>query len=312
MAEDIVKALASNDEFAKKVANMLYEKIRNDIILNKFDDIYKILSELTNAVQRNTDHIVLLWEKMDQNDRTISSILQILKDNTESIREMQNEIKNLNVITQKHTEIIENLQKNIEAHTKAIEAMQRTIEKQGEVIEAHTKAIEAMQRTIEKQGEVIEAHTKAMDTHSKAIEGLQNAVLKLSTEIGAFTNRAGKGLERSIMNVYKEALKLHGVDPSNVKHGKIKDTMGVVDKDKEFEVDFYETDDYVYVFEVKNYADEGVLEQMRNRVKLFSAIYKKPVKFFIVSNYIEKDVKEEAEKEGAVVITSQVIEEEED
>ncbi|MBW9141649.1 MAG: hypothetical protein K1T65_08225, partial [Candidatus Aramenus sp.] len=67
-----------------------------------------------------------------------------------------------------------------------------------------------------------------------------------------------------------------------------------------------------YVFEVKNYADEGVLEQMRNRVKLFSAIYKKPVKFFIVSNYIEKDVKEEAEKEGAVVITSQVIEEEED
>ncbi|EWG06517.1 MAG: hypothetical protein ASUL_09079 [Candidatus Aramenus sulfurataquae] len=291
MAEDIVKALASNDEFARKVANMLYEKIRNDIILNKFDDIYKILSELTNAVQRNTDHIVLLWEKMDQNDRTISSILQILKDNTESIREMQNEIKNLNVITQKHTEIIENLQKNIEAHT---------------------KAIEAMQRTIEKQGEVIEAHTKAMDTHSKAIEGLQNAVLKLSTEIGAFTNRAGKGLERSIMNVYKEALKLHGVDPSNVKHGKIKDTMGVVDKDKEFEVDFYETDDYVYVFEVKNYADEGVLEQMRNRVKLFSAIYKKPVKFFIVSNYIEKDVKEEAEKEGAVVITSQVIEEEED
>ncbi|MBW9141529.1 MAG: hypothetical protein K1T65_07595, partial [Candidatus Aramenus sp.] len=178
MAEDIVKALASNDEFAKKVANMLYEKIRNDIVLNKFDDIYKILSELTNAVQRNTDHIVLLWEKMDQNDRTISSILQILKDNTESIREMQNEIKNLNVITQKHTEIIENLQKNIEAHT---------------------KAIEAMQRTIEKQGEVIEAHTKALDTHSKAIEGLQNAVLRLSTEIGAFTNRAGKGLERSIM-----------------------------------------------------------------------------------------------------------------
>ncbi len=117
---------------------------------------------------------------------------------------------------------------------------------------------------------------------------------------------AGKGLERSIMNVYEEALKLHGVDPSNVKHGKIKDTIGVVDK--EFEVDFYETNDYIYVFEVKNYADEGVLEQMRNRV-IFSAIYKKPVKFFIVSNYIEKDVKEEAEKEGAVVITSQIIEE---
>ncbi len=66
---------------------------------------------------------------------------------------------------------------------------------------------------------------------------------------------AGKGLERSIMNVFEEALKLHGVDPSNVKHGKINDAIGVVDK--EFEMDFYETNDYIYVFEVKNYAEKG-------------------------------------------------------
>ncbi|AWR95488.1 hypothetical protein [Acidianus brierleyi] len=394
MSEDLIKALINNDEFNKKIASIVYEKIRNDVILNKFDDIYKILNELTKSVQKNTDHIILIWEKMDQTDKTINNIIQSIKDNTNAIKEMQNEVRTLNITTQKHTEAIESLQKNIDSHTKAIETMQKTLEKHSEIIETHTKAIETMQKTLEKHSEIIETHTKAIETmqktlekhseiiethtkaietmqktlekhseiiethtkaietmqktlekhseiiethtkaietmqktlekhseiiethtkaieeQSKAIEKLQNAIFRLSTEIGAFTNRAGKGLEKSIMNIYREALKLHGIDPSNVKHGKIKDTLGIIDKDKEFEVDFYETDDYVYVFEVKNYADEGVLEQMRNRIKLFSALYKKPIKFYIISNFIEKSVKEEAEKEAAIIITSHVVEDE--
>jgi chromosome segregation ATPase len=185
---------------------------------------------------------------------------------------MQNEAKNLNITTQKHTEIIENLQKeidthtktienlqkNIEAHTKAIKSMQKTIEKHGEILEAHTKAIESMQKAIESLQRSIEKHGEILEANAKAIEAMRKDIYRLDTEIGSFTNRASKGLERSIMKIYKGALKLHGVDPSNVKHGKIKDTLGIVDKDKEYEVDFYETDDYVYVFEVKNYADEGV------------------------------------------------------
>jgi hypothetical protein len=53
MADDIVKALANNNEFVKKVY-IMYEKIRNDLVVNKFDSIYKVLNELTNAIQRNT------------------------------------------------------------------------------------------------------------------------------------------------------------------------------------------------------------------------------------------------------------------
>ncbi|MDT7876879.1 MAG: DUF3782 domain-containing protein, partial [Sulfolobaceae archaeon] len=213
---------------------------------------------------------------------------------------------------------VEKLEATVENHSKAIEGLQRAVEKLEVTVENHSKAIEGLQRAVEKLEVTVEQHSKAIeklekavDQHSKVIEGLQKEMTKLSTEIGGFTSRAGKAIERTILNIYKEALLLHGVDPTNVKHGKIKDTLGVVDKDKEFEVDFYETDDYVYVFEVKNYADEAVLEQMRNRVKLFSALYKKPVKFFIVANYVEKSVKEEAEKEGATVIASYVIEEEE-
>jgi len=388
MSEDIVRALVGNEEFYKKLIEMIYERLKNEVVLNRLDEINKVLNELSNAVQKNTDHIVLLWEKLDQHEGALRQLMEALRDQGIAIKEMQNvlqihsqkieelqkavekqgqileqhskvieglqraveqhskaieglqkAVERLENITEQHSKAIEGLEKAVENHSKAIEGLQRAVEKLEATVEQHSKAIEGLQKAVEKLEATVENHSKAIeglqraveklevtveqhskaieklekavDQHSKVIEGLQREMTKLSTEIGGFTSRAGKAIERTILNIYKEALLLHGVDPTNVKHGKIKDTLGVVDKDKEFEVDFYETDDYVYVFEVKNYADEAVLEQMRNRVKLFSALYKKPVKFFIIANYVEKSVKEEAEKEGATVIASYVIEEEE-
>ena len=367
MSEDIVRALVGNEEFYKKLIEMIYERLKNEVVLNRLDEINKVLNELSNAVQKNTDHIVLLWEKLDQHEGALRQLMEALRDQGIAIKEMQKvlqihsqkieelqkavekqgqileqhskvieglqraveqhskaieglqkAVERLENITEQHSKAIEGLEKAVENHSKAIEGLQRAVEKLEVTVENHSKAIEGLQRAVEKLEVTVEQHSKAIeklekavDQHSKVIEGLQKEMTKLSTEIGGFTSRAGKAIERTILNIYKEALLLHGVDPTNVKHGKIKDTLGVVDKDKEFEVDFYETNDYVYVFEVKNYADEAVLEQMRNRVKLFSALYKKPVKFFIVANYVEKSVKEEAEKEGATVIASYVIEGEE-
>ncbi|TRM86108.1 hypothetical protein DJ526_10225, partial [Sulfolobus sp. A20-N-G8] len=100
----------------------------------------------------------------------------------------------------------------------------------------------------------------------------------------------------------------HGINPNNVKHGSIVDTLGIIDKGRIFEVDFYETDDYVYVFEVKNFADEGALEQILIRKKLIPQLFNKPVKLFLIANYVEKKIKEELEKEGVTIITSIVVE----
>jgi chromosome segregation ATPase len=380
MAEDVIKALVSNEEFYKKIANIIYDRLKNDIVLSKFDDISKALRELSTAVQKNSDHIVLLWEKMYQQEELMKSIIDAirgvqltLQKHSEVIETHSKAIEGLQRGIEKHSIAIENLQKVVDTHTKAIESLQKAVETHSKVIEGlqkviedHSKAIESLQKAVEKHTEVIESLQRVVDTHSKAIEnlqkavethskviegiqrsiekhsiaieslqkavethskvieglqkttemhskvieGLQQAILKLSTEIGGFTMRAGKGLEKAIMNIYKKALELHGIDPDKVRHGRIKDVLGVVDKDKEFEVDFYETNDYVYVFEVKNYADEGVLEQMRNRIKLFSALYKKPIKFFIIANYIERSIKEEAEREGAITIASYVLEDE--
>ena len=254
MTEEAVRRLAKDEEFVRKVADLLYDRLKNDVVLGKLEELEKLIGKLTESVRNNTDHIVLIWEKLGETDREIAEMTKAIESNTESIRNLQEQMT----------------------------GVQQTLER-------HSKAIESMQQTLERHDQLL---------------------LKLATEIGSFTMRAGKGLERAILNVYKEAMRIHGIDVDRVVHGKIRDTMGVVDKDKEFEVDFYETDDYVYVFEVKNYADEGVVEQMRNRVKLFSALYRKPVKFYVVANFVEGKVKEEVEREGATVIASNVVQEE--
>jgi hypothetical protein len=142
----------------------------------------------------------------------------------------------------------------------------------------------------------------------KAVLRLGREVKKLSVEVGSFTNRAGKGMEKAMLKLYKKALELHGVDPRRVVHGFIIDDEGVIEKGKVFEVDFYETNDYVYVFEIKNLADKGAYDQIIIRKKLFSTKYKnKKIKIFLVANFVDKNVKKKLEEEGVEIIASHVI-----
>lgn len=148
---------------------------------------------------------------------------------------------------------------------------------------------------------------KTLRDHGRRLVKVENDINVLKTTMGRFAGTAGKGWEKAILGIYKKALELHGVEVKKIQHGEIEDTVGVISKGRKYEVDFYETNDYVYVFEVKAFADEGVIEQIENRIKLFSALYKKPVKAFVVCNYIYKSVKEALEKEGVIVIYSNVV-----
>jgi len=129
----------------------------------------------------------------------------------------------------------------------------------------------------------------------------------MNISFSSFTSRAGHYIERTIMELYKEALSLHGIDPSAVRHVTIIDEKGVVSKGRKFEVDFYETDDAIYVFEVKNFADEGAVEQLEIREKVFQSLYQKPIRLFLIANTIEEEIKETAESMGITVIAGLVV-----
>ncbi|WP_061972194.1 methyl-accepting chemotaxis protein [Sulfolobus acidocaldarius] len=333
-SDDMVKKLLEDPKFISTLASKIYDRLKDEVVIKR-------LEENTEAIRNLQQGIMGLEEAVRQQGGSIKSLQETVKQHSEAIRGLQEAVKQQGEILREHSEAIKSLQETVKQHSEA--GLQEAVKQQGEILREHSEAIKSLQETVKQhseairglqeavkqQGEILREHSEAIKSlqetvkqHSEAIKGLQEAVkqlsndikevskltIKLSTEIGSFTNRAGKGLEKTIMMVYKEALELHGIDPNKVKHGNIVDTLGIIDKGRIFEVDFYETNDYVYVFEIKNFADEGALEQMLVRKKLVPQLFNKPVKLFLVANYVDKKVKEELEKEGVTIISSMVVE----
>ncbi|QPG48877.1 hypothetical protein HFC64_02000 [Saccharolobus solfataricus] len=249
----------------------------------------KIIDELLN----NPQLLSVLAEKIYGRLKD-EIVIKKLEENSEAIRALQETVN-------KHTEAIQSLQEAVKEQGKAIQALQQVTQSLQETVNKHTEAIQSLQEAVKKQGEAIEAL-------QKAVLRLGREVKKLSIELGSFTNRAGKGMEKAMLKLYRKSLELHSVDPKKVAHGKIVDDEGVIEKGKVFEVDFYETNEYVYVFEIKNFADKGTYDQIIVRKKLFSAKYKnKKIKIFVVANFVDEKVKKKLEEEGVEVIASHVI-----
>ncbi|MEM0373293.1 MAG: hypothetical protein QXO96_01925 [Sulfolobales archaeon] len=264
------------------------EKVVEEIVRDP-----RLLSLLTDKIyERLKDEILI--KKLDEYTKAILSLQEAVRRQGEAIQSLQEVVK-------EHSSAIRSLQEEVKRQGEAIQGLQDAVKK-------HSEAIQSLQEVVKRHSDAILSLQEAVRDHSKVILRLVKEQKRLSIEIGSFTSRAGRGIERSMLKLYKKALELHGVDPKRVKHGVIVDTIGVIEKGRSFEVDFYETNDYIYVFEIKNFADEGVIDQVIIRKKLFSALYNKPLKFFVVANYIEKAVKEKLEKEDVEIISSFVVE----
>ncbi|BBG26069.1 hypothetical protein [Sulfuracidifex tepidarius] len=274
--ERVIDEILKNPELISALAHKVYDKLKDEIVIKK-------LEENSSAIKALEETVKSLQETVNKHTEAIESLQEAVKKQGEAIASLQ--------------ETVKSLQETVNKHTEAIESLQEAVKKQGE-------AIASLQEAVKKQGEAIASLQEAVKKHSKALLRLMKEQKKLSVEIGSFTSRAGKGLEKTILNIYKKALKLHHVDISKIRHGNVVDEMGLIEKGKSFEIDFYETNDHVYIFEVKNFADEGVIEQILIRRKLLEAKFMKPVKAFVVANYVEREIKNILEKEGVEIIYS--------
>jgi len=294
MSGRVADEILNNPQLLSALAEKIYEKLKDEIVIKKLEE--------------NSESIKALQEEIRKHSEVIASLQQTINRHTEAIVSLQQAVKSLQETVDRHTEAIKSLQEAVKKQGEAIASLQETVNR-------HTLAIEGLQEAVKKQGEAIASLQETVKKHGEAIEALQRAVLrlgrevkKLSVEVGSFTNRAGKGMEKVMLKLYKKALELHGVDPRRVVHGFITDDEGVIEKGKVFEVDFYETNDYVYVFEIKNLADKGAYDQIIIRKKLFSTKYKnKKIKIFLVANFVDKNVKKKLEEEGVEIIASHVI-----
>ncbi len=250
----------------------------------------KLLDVISKKVyDKIRDDIIL--KRIDEQSEIIKSLVENvneLRRSNEELRKSHEELKKSN----------EELRKAIRDNTDHITLL-------WESMYLTWKEIRDLKEENKKIWESIENINRTM---KEEFERIWESIQRLEISISSFTSRAGHHIERAIMNLYKKALELHGIDSSKVIHGSIEDKYGVFAKGRTFEVDFYETNDYIYIFEIKNNADEGAVEQLEIREKLFSSLYNKPIKKFLVANSIEKNVKERAENLGITVIAGVIVE----
>ena len=142
-----------------------------------------------------------------------------------------------------------------------------------------------------------------------SFEDLQKAIDRLNKYVETLILGSGRKFEKAMIELYKEDLELHGVNPEKIKHRVVVDEKGVTPlKGFEYEVNFYEANDKeVYLFKFLIEGDSDSVIQLLNRKRLFESMGKKVTKMFLVCHVISKKDKELAEKNGITVITDQVI-----
>ncbi|BFI76002.1 hypothetical protein [Sulfurisphaera ohwakuensis] len=318
-----IDEIINNPEIFNKLVSKVYEQIKNDIIIKRLDGI----EELTRTTY---DHVVLIWEKLADIESKIQKSYEISENYSKQFYEINKRLEEIEKILQEHSKRLEEMNKALldhskilEEHSKRLEELEKALREQSKLLEEmnkvlleHTKLLEEHSRKFDEVNKRLEEHNKILMEHTKVIEELVKSIgefkdyvdkrfTRLEIIFNSFTSRAGHHIERTMLELYKEGLILHGINASNIKHGFIESKK----KGKKYEVDFYETNDYIYIFEIKNLCDDtAAIEQLENRKEAFEENFPgKKIKMFLVCNSIQDKIKELAESEGIVVITGNVF-----
>ncbi|MEM0121259.1 MAG: DUF3782 domain-containing protein, partial [Thermoprotei archaeon] len=195
----------------------------------------------------------------------------------------------------------------IERNSEDIKALREEAAKIWQAIEKNSEEIRLLREDNQRIWQQINKNNDVLERLIGTVENLTWTVKRIDLTLGGFTGRAGVYMQRAMLELYKEALKLHGVDYSKVSRVVLVDDVGVVSKGRGYEVDIIEEDGVTYLFEIKNYADIGALEQIEIRRKILEAKGKN-LKIYLVANEVEERVKNEAEAQGVTVIAGHIVE----
>ncbi len=198
---------------------------------------------------------------------------------------------------------------------KKLSELMKLFDKAVSKIEEHIEALEARMDKTDEHIARIEEHIARIENHMdktwEILKDLKRSDTQLRSIMGSFTNRSGKWIENTILGVYKTALKNHNITISKIRKAYITDTEGVILKGKRFEADMVEDNNFINLFEIKNFADEGAIEQLSIRKKILESKYRdgKKIRLFIVSNFITDKYLEVAKEEGITVISGNIVKE---
>jgi hypothetical protein len=156
--------------------------------------------------------------------------------------------------------VVEELRRLREDFNKFVELEERRWEEDRKRWEEAYRRFEAIERRLEEHSRVLEEHTKILGEHTRILgeharrlEELTRVVGELKVAVGSLGRRLGRDLERTILELYRYALKEMGVEVDRVERFTYRDVDGrYYRRGAVIEVDVYIHDRATYLVEVKS------------------------------------------------------------
>lgn len=295
-----IRAIKENPELAKELAEALLP-----YILQREE--FRLMVEVRDRLAALVESTAKMWEAINRNSEEIKLLRQESVRVWEVINRHTEEIKLLREETGKVWEEIKLLRQDDQKVWEEIKLLRQETNRNAEEIRLLRQDNQKVWEEIKLLREESRKIWERIEEQSGEIRKMNENIARLNITVNSFTGRAGVYMERTMLELYREALRIHGVDPSRVKKVVVEDKTGVVAKGRRYEVDMVEEDGVTYLFEIKNYADSGALEQIDVRRRILEAEGRK-VKVYLVANMVEDRVKREAEAQGITVIAGTVVE----
>jgi hypothetical protein len=189
------------------------------------------------------------------------------------------------------------------------EDFNRLAELEGKRWEEAYRRFEAIERRLEEHTRILGEHTRVLGEHARRLEELTKVVGELKVAVGSLGRRLGRDLERTILELYRYALKEMGVEVDRVERFTYRDVDGrYYRRGAVIEVDVYTHDRATYLVEVKPHADCDDVEWFYEKAGVVERILgRKADRLILVAVNIDREALERARELGVDVVYGGVV-----
>jgi hypothetical protein len=223
-------------------------------------------------------------------------------------------LKKMDALIEEQHKLWENQNKLWENQNKLWEEVRSLREDQHRLWENQNKLWEEVRALREGQNklwEEVKALREGQNKLWEEVKSLRVSQSRLEVSMGSLGRRLGKGMEKMILNIYKDQLMQIGVNPDKAKRFKYIDEEGRFGrKGKEYEFDIVVSDEHTDVLEVKAHTEKEDVEWFYENVESIKTLFDKPLRRkIIVTVNIDDDALIKANELGINVIYGNVIKE---
>jgi len=213
-------------------------------------------------------------------------------------------------ILSRHEKILNELTEVIKRHEKLLNELTEIAKRHEKLLSELVEITQRHEKILSELTEISRKHDETLSRHERTISELVRVVGELKVAMGSLGRRWGVDLERTVLEIYRDALERRGIEPGKVEKFVYVDIDGrYYRQGARLEIDVYIHDDKVYLIEVKSHAELDDVEWLFDKAAIVGRILGRKIeRVMLVAVNVDKEAFERANQLGIDVIYGSIIE----